>query len=269
MHSLIKTASRALGLLALVSASTLSAQQHYGSDDFNSGVLGIPSSNWDYSFRLSGSVTDSLLEVASNRLEFTKGAGAGSYFIGWNNDASTGTLGSLLAASYTDSWVMNMTVTNTLGLTGGDFATIGFQVTDSSDNYYAQMLSSTGSGNYFRTEWDNGASSVNPTATDVTDVFLRIGWDAGSQTLSSHYSIDGSTYTQAGTYNPVGIWNANLSNGFWFEVFGNSNIAASITSGSMYADNFSVSAVPEPSTYAAIFGGLMLGFAVWRRRKSA
>jgi hypothetical protein len=35
------------------------------------------------------------------------------------------------------------------------------------------------------------------------------------------------------------------------------------------ADLASVSAIPEPSTYAAIFGAAALGFAVWRRRRGA
>jgi hypothetical protein len=61
---------------------------------------------------------------------------------------------------------------------------------------------------------------------------------------------------------------AAATNGFFFEVFGSSNAAAAITSGSMFADNFSVSAIPEPSTYAAMAGAAALGLAFWRRRKS-
>jgi len=34
-------------------------------------------------------------------------------------------------------------------------------------------------------------------------------------------------------------------------------------------DNFSVSAIPEPSTYAAIAGAAALGLAAWQRRRSA
>lgn len=33
--------------------------------------------------------------------------------------------------------------------------------------------------------------------------------------------------------------------------------------------SFTASAVPEPSTYAAIAGGALLGFAAWRRRRAA
>jgi hypothetical protein len=36
----------------------------------------------------------------------------------------------------------------------------------------------------------------------------------------------------------------------------------------MTFDNLALTAVPEPSTYAAILGGLALGFAAWRRRSA-
>ncbi len=44
-------------------------------------------------------------------------------------------------------------------------------------------------------------------------------------------------------------------------------MAAAVTVGSAYADNFSVSAIPEPSTYAAFAGLGALGLAFWRRRQ--
>ena len=71
---------------------------------------------------------------------------------------------------------------------------------------------------------------------------------------------------------PVGVATslevlANLFLHFFFELFGNSNAALAITSGSMFSDNFSVSAIPEPSTYAAIAGLGALGVAFWSRRK--
>ena len=91
--------------------------------------------------------------------------------------------------------------------------------------------------------------------------------------MSAGYSTDGINFNSVGTdFNPVTGWaNSNPStsvdNGFNFGVFGQSNMSSGISVGSMHLDNFSVSAVPEPSTYAAIAGALMLGFAAWKRRK--
>jgi hypothetical protein len=41
--------------------------------------------------------------------------------------------------------------------------------------------------------------------------------------------------------------------------------------GSVTFDNltFQAAAIPEPSTYAALFGATVLGFAAWRRRRAA
>jgi hypothetical protein len=33
-------------------------------------------------------------------------------------------------------------------------------------------------------------------------------------------------------------------------------------------ESFSISAIPEPSTYALLCGSLICGFVVWKRRKS-
>ena len=42
------------------------------------------------------------------------------------------------------------------------------------------------------------------------------------------------------------------------------------TDGSSFAiDNVTITAVPEPSTYAACAGAAVLGLAFWRRRRAA
>lgn len=261
-----KTILHIVSFLAGLLAVSASAQVFVGSDDFSG--LSIPGNNWDYQQRITGYTGNGLLGVTANRLDFTKGAGNGSSLIGWNNDHDTGTLGSVVASSYTTSWQMDLTVTNTQASTTGISSVIGFEATDSTGNYYEFVLSSTDGGNWFHVE-NTGANLVNPVAADTTDVFLRMTWDAGAQTLATYYSYDGSAYSLANTFNPVGTWNANLSNGFWFEVFALSNDPGAITAGSMYADNFSLTAVPEPSAYAACAGLAALGLAAWRRRTKA
>jgi hypothetical protein len=58
------------------------------------------------------------------------------------------------------------------------------------------------------------------------------------------------------------------TNGFNFEIWVNSNATAAVTVGGTSLDNFSVVAVPEPSTYALLASGLgLVGLAVWRKRR--
>lgn len=258
-----------LTVLAGVSALVLplSAQTFVGSDDFDSGLI---TANWDYSYRLNGA-TQGDLTFTNSRLDFSKAAsGAGNQYRLWDSDDTA--TPNVVSASFTTSWSMTLTTTNTLGgLTGGDFATIGIQVFNDNNSYSALMLSSTSTGNWIRAE-GNGFTTVNSSLVDNTDVTLRLTWDAGAQSLDAAYSLDGTSYTSVATFLPVTQWDNSVNgvaNGFNFGVFGNSNTIAAISTGSVYADNFSVSAIPEPSTYAAFAGLGALGLAFWRRRQKA
>ena len=248
-------------------ALPLSAQVFVGSDDFNSG---FSSAKWDAAYRLN-SATQGTLDFSNNRLDFSKAAtGVGNQFRLWNSDGNSAS--SLVTSlSYTSSWVMTMSTTNTLGgLTGSEFATVGIQVFNDNNSYSALMLSATSSGNFIRSE-GNGFTAVNTATADNTDVTLRLTWDATAQTLGAAYSLDGSSFTSVATFLPVSQWDNStngVANGFNFGVFGNSNTTAAISVGSVYADNFAVSAIPEPSTYAALAGLGALGLAFWRRRRS-
>ena len=255
----------ALALAGLL-ASTASAQVFVGSDDFSSPAA--TDNKWAYAFRFSGS--NGLLDYSAGRLDFTKAAGAGSYVLGWDGEPSTpGANPSKTSASFSTSWVADITVTNTLsGLTGGDFAVFGLEVAGTGAQYSGILLSANSAGYTFRAE-GSGFTPVNVGTADSTDVHLRLAWDAGTQALNSYYSLDGSNYTSLATYSPITEWTAGAATGgFNFEVFGNSNIAGAISAGSIYADNFSVSAIPEPSTYAAFAGLGALGLAFWRRRQA-
>ena len=256
----------ALALAGLL-VSTASAQTFVGSDDFNSGLV---TANWDASYRLNGA-TQGELDFTNNRLDFSKAAtGLGNRFRLWDSD-DTG-VANVVSASYTTSWVMTLTTTNTLGgLTGSEFATVGIQVFNDNNSYSALMLSSTSTGNWLRAE-GNGFTAVNTATADNTDVTLRLSWDAGAQSLAAAYSLDGSSFTSVATFLPVSQWDNStngVANGFNFGVFGNSNTTAAISVGNVYADNFSVSAIPEPSTYAAFAGLGAIGLAFWRRRQKA
>lgn len=255
-------------LLALAFAgllvSTASAQVFVGSDDFSGG-----GSKWSYSFQIAGSGTSNgALTFSGTQLDFSKGATAGSFYRGWDGDGA-GTA-SRTSDSLTTSWVADLTVTNTLGgLAGGEYSTLGFEVAGSGGQYSAVMLGASSGGSFLRAE-GIGFSAVEVGTADATNVNLRLAWDAGTQVLNSYYSFDGTNYTSLATFNPVSQWTGgSAASGFFFEVFGNSNAAGAISAGSMYADNFAVFAIPEPSTYAAFAGLGALGLAFWRRRQQA
>jgi hypothetical protein len=258
------TLTLALALAGLL--STASAQVFVGSDDFSSPAAS--DNKWAYAFRFSG--TNGLLDYSAGRLDFTKSAGAGSYVLGWDGEPSTpGAAPSKTSASYTTSWMADVMVTNSLtGLTGSDFTSLGFEVAGAGAQFSSIMLVANNTGFSFRSE-GSGFTPVSIATGDSTDVFLRLTWDAGTQALNSFYSVDGSNYTALASFSPVTQWTANsATSGFNFEIFGNSNLAGSISAGSVYADNFAVSAIPEPSTYAMFAGLGAMGLAFWRRRQA-
>lgn len=273
MLSKLKTSSSLAALLiALVTPAV--AQVFVGSDNFDSGA----SSNWDYVYRLNGA-TDGSLAFANNRLDYTtsvNGAGTPTHanqFRLWNSDGTVDPL--VTSTSFTTSWVMQITATNLLSsgaLSSGNFANIGLQVFNDANEYHALMLGSTEGGFNIRAE-GNGMAAINTSIVDSSDVVLRLSWDAGSHILAASYSLDGSSFNSVSSFNPVTGWSntspaSDVTNGFNFGVFGTSTLTTgTIASGIVYADNFSVSAVPEPSTYAALAGLGALGLALWRKRR--
>src|SRR4051812_43738280 len=94
----------ALAIFAGLSSATASAQVFVGADDFSSGLL---STHWGYSQGSVGSNTT--LSFTNNQLDFT-GTGSGMWTVGWKNQSGGG---NITPASYTTSWVANLTVTNT------------------------------------------------------------------------------------------------------------------------------------------------------------
>ena len=242
-------------------ANLARAQVFVGSDDFNSGA----SSKWDYVYRLN-SATDGNLTFSNNRLDFSTTAGAGNQHRLWNSDGTASP--SVTASSYTTGWTMTMSATNLMNLGPSEFAAIGFEVYNDSNAYFALMLNSNNGILTARAEGSNFTTTSSVLGSS-TDVLLRMSWDATAHTLAAAYSLDGNSYTSVATFNPS-VWTNTpypTSNGFNFDVFGNTNYASAIAVGSMYADNFSLTAVPEPSTYAAFAGLGALGLAFWRRRQ--
>ncbi len=266
--------SRLLASAALLlSALTASAQLFVGSDDF----AFFDTSKWDYSYRNNGATAGNL-SFGTGALDFSLPPGSGGNFNRlWNSDG-TGAA-NVHVSSFTSDWTMTVQATNILnrppGLTGGDFGAIGFQVFSDQGSYSALMLNVNSLGLAVRAE-SNGTGF---TTTEVligqdTNVSLRLNWNATTQALGAAYSLDGTSFTSVATFLPTAQWNNTnfataVGNGFNFGVFGNTNITTGVSIGSMSLDNFAVSAIPEPSTYAAFAGLGALGIAAWSRRRQA
>jgi hypothetical protein len=105
--------------------------------------------------------------------------------------------------------------------------------------------------------------------SDVTDVELRLQWDATAHTLTSSYRFSPlDAYTTSATLDVVGTLGFDPTGGFYINPSARATLGETVASGGLYFDNMSVTAIPEPSTYAAIFGGLVLTGAMIRRRRA-
>lgn len=281
MHSSIKNAARALGLLALVSVSTLSAQTVAGTDNFGDGSLTVGAGQrWISEYDLSGAPNAGAFAESGGTLNYTS-TSEDTQFLRWSG------INTFADNDFDRDWTVSINVSNTVNPASG-YVTAGLQIYTVRDvsgtlyynSYYAIMTSTYNGGSGVVTEWakyDAGLDALAITSNSIpsvatSDLTLRLSWDATTNLLAAAYSTDGVNFTTGQTFNLAGAeagyvdpYNQKLG----IELFVRSaNGAGGITSGISF-DNMavSVSAVPEPSTYAAIAGALVLGFTVWRRRR--
>jgi hypothetical protein len=121
----------------------------------------------------------------------------------------------------------------------------------------------------------NGSSTshVHP-ETAATNAILRVEYDSNSHTISTFYDTGSGLVSLLATdISATGAnWGMGSNDVFNIAIVGTSTNFVITAGDSMYLDNFStnVSAVPEPSTYAAIFGSVALaGVMLHRRRRLA
>ena len=112
-----------------------------------------------------------------------------------------------------------------------------------------------------------GLVTLSLTASTASTLDLSTGGTFVFADSSSATWGSGSTLSIVGTFTNTSVRfggsSAGLTGGQLAQVTIN-GLAASIDSG-----GFIVSAIPEPSTYAAIFGAVILGAAAYRRRRSS
>lgn len=169
-------------------------------------------------------------------------------------------------------------------------ATVGVSGTTPTFNGFlvSSNLFSTTSDTYnrgFQTSIFSNGSAVdgtevgNSAVTAATFTAVILSYDAGTKLLTAGF--DGNTTNGYNNFslpsqsvNVNTLWGMTGSDTFSLYLFGNSgwdeagtDISPTIGLGEATFDN--LSAIPEPSTYAAIFGALALGLAAWRRRTRA
>lgn len=280
-------------LFAACLASALSAQAQVLSD-FSS------SSNWGSPTTLVGDT--GTIDISSGVGNYyTNGDPTGTQFsymqytggaltfdTSWSIrvDANYATPNSIFTTTDDSQQFINLSLmvtpgTATVGISGEAPTFDGFLVSSN--------LFSTTSGTYnrgFQTSiFSNGSAAdgteygYNPSITAATFTAVMLSYDAGSKLLTASFDADttnGYTYTSmpSQSVNAQSLWGMSGSDAFSLYLFGNSgwddvgtDVSPTITLGGATFDN--LSAIPEPSTYAAIAGALALGAAAWRRKQRA
>jgi hypothetical protein len=287
---------RILKLVALVAilfglTATASFAQFVGSETFSSSL----GSNWGaVSYTDVGGFVSKDLSAGSGFLNWvaTTNAAAnvsngGVAFLSWI--ANTG--------SYTSDWSVTLTVHNDWDRSAPsgqvDIGLILANLNDSND-YVKVVLKQATMGppvNLVHSGVHENGSLVGSPANSASstigiDGTIGISYSNADKVISTFYDFGGG-WTLLGRFGTNG--SGGTSNATWdmggSPAFGVGIMADAIISngpfatnsitlnlGDVYADSFALSstpitAVPEPSTYAALFGVAALGFVAWRRRR--
>ena len=140
---------------------------------------------------------------------------------------------------------------------GNLFNNVQFQVTPSAPKFSRVSPNSAGP---FSTEFISAGSASN----SLTSTDLYTGPYGGFTGLGANMAIGDVFTLSAGTFTTVNNY-SGLTTGQVSALTGTYNTILIDLSGHNLGAG--VSAIPEPSTYAAIAGAAMLGLAVWKRRR--
>jgi hypothetical protein len=260
-----------LPLLALALASVVTVSGQTLTDDFSTGV------NW-----AGGHASNSVIAIADGVAGYTTTED--------DNEASL-----MLTArtfSYTSDWEAQVDVHAALAASltvdeegyfyGSLFATptgsvIGFSEPPATSYYSADMVRGGADQNLFQTSWWlAGIGEYEDGLTGnilTTDAAVRLAFDSTDKVISAFYDADGATggytWTGLGSIDIDGAQNWGLDSGDTISLGLLVFNAYGATPADVRFDNFSATAIPEPSTYAALAGLLALGGVIWKRRRAA
>jgi hypothetical protein len=261
-------ASRTAGVWTVENIATTGAAGEYvhlglASDGTPRAAYGSNSNSLNYASRATGSwVTENL---TTNGIPSFLRLGAGDVpFIAFVDSQGTGDL--RIASNPTGSnWVYSTAVSGF----SGTASTLSFRLNGSDaavswvDSGALMLARSTGG------VW----STQTVVASGVSNAGTSLALDGAGNGYIAYNLLTGGV--GVASYNGTAWVSDTFGSGALSVAQGesldllNGRLALTYTSGSDLMYSYaSVSAVPEPSTYAAIAGGGVLGLAVWRRRRS-
>jgi len=159
--------------------------------------------------------------------------------------------------NYGGSWVTSGAITF-----NSSVATVGSPALADGNFEFANIAAGTISANTSlvlnytaRIDSGNLSNSFLVRFADSTGTYAIEGLVTTTTWIAGQWNTGNATLSLAG--------GGNTSDLTYFTVTGDGTANAV----RMSFDSFSISAVPEPATYAALFGILSLGFSVWRKRR--
>lgn len=201
-------------------------------------------------------------DIASNTtIYFTDNEWTGSALNGgegfqvWNSGASTIAAGTVIRFSSVQTPARSASI--------GSFSAAGgsLDISATADTIYAYLGTAANAPTTFLSAISSGAFGI---AAD--GLLTGTGLSIGSGALQLLNSTDYAEYTGARSgLTSFAAYKAQVGNAANWSMGGNGSYAATVPN----TTNFSVTAVPEPETYAMLLAGLGLMGAVVRRRKGA
>lgn len=189
--------------------------------------------------------------------------------------------------TYNADWTVELTVNNAFSAAVGQGTQIGLMLFNSEgkdDSLTAdyvklvlQQAPSSGNGDsiHYGLHSNTNANPSTNTTFNGTSSVLKLVYTASSHTIATYYDNNLlATYGIAGTGGDVAQnWGMASGGTFTLGLFAqatSSTTGYTLSAGTVNIDALTITgfgtAVPEPSTYAALAGLLALGFVAWRRR---
>ena len=194
--------------------------------------------------------------------------GSGSF--GTSGDSAATTifntgLSNYSGATFTTSfYFQTRDALSTQDLVGFGYYTTNRSRFDAATGALGYKINGTNSSSLTASTWYKLSAVTNNTGSTFHTTISLQSYGANGQTLTGSPITIGASDSTGGT----GLLSAST---IYFGLYGGANFGAGNRNETPAIDNFSitaVSAIPEPSTYAAIAGASMLGLAMWRRRRA-